>query len=963
MALVLVGVVLAVALLVGQCLERGLWRPSARVQSRWMAQAMAAPAGLLGLWGVLARPDAATALLMVDVLGLMSWWVLAPQLLAPLLRVVRQHRLDSLAALLAHRYASPGLGRLLAVWLLAMAWLATVAVGLLLHRLLGQQPALTLLVGGLVASAVLWAQSTSGQPLRHPAGLMVAGGLAVVKLLAVLGLTVVVLVQAFAQPDAFIIWLDQQADALPFVAVLHHGGWLPLMLAASFWPLLVPLTFQAALVEPLHPEQLRVQRLWGFLGLLPWLLALPLLWAGSRALAAQGAEVWAATPPPLLQGCLLLVATSALASCLWLQQRAVQRLAARVVWRHRPVIWSWPLFGHVLWLAGVAGGVWALASQPLGHWLMVLAGGLLVPLPLLAGFWWPRLNRHGALLALGVGAVGWLVLLVLPRFFVGDVAQQILLPWLARFDPLKVIVFNALLELAALVLASGLLVQSSREQGRARDCLATGQLPLWQSVVRTPLALRRAVVQLLGEPAACGVLAPHGLADGLDHRALPGAVVLSAARLNLVRTQVLHRLIPPLGWAQAQARLDAVWGHEARLLLAVPVSLAEGGQSALQHQAAAVAPVAEDAPHAQPPAAALKALSGWHRQLLHGLPVGVCAVDASGCITAWNPQMVALTGQAEAVVGWRLQELGQPWGELLQRFLSQSAGHALRQPVGAGASALMVNLHRADVPTDALAQRVIVVENVTQTALLEDRLAHQDRLAAMGRLVAGVAHEIGNPVAGIHAVAQNLLLDFDDAELRETAQQIIGQTERIRDIMGALVGYARTDPHDPERWEILPLRALVEDALRLIRLARRRELRVRLAIGADLQVSCYPPHLRQVLINLLANALDATAPDQAVVPLSISAQSIGSRVQLELEDFGQGLPDDAPRERLFEPFFTTKPAGEGTGLGLSLVQGLVRSHGGKIQLIDKRDYDQGTGVIVQLTLPLSDSATHLDEPA
>jgi signal transduction histidine kinase len=77
----------------------------------------------------------------------------------------------------------------------------------------------------------------------------------------------------------------------------------------------------------------------------------------------------------------------------------------------------------------------------------------------------------------------------------------------------------------------------------------------------------------------------------------------------------------------------------------------------------------------------------------------------------------------------------------------------------------------------------------------------------------------------------------------------------------------------------------------------------------------------------------------------------GSQVRIEIEDFGHGLPDGDIRANLFEPFVTTKPPGKGTGLGLALVHGIVEAHQGRIQLIDKRDYDQGQGVIVQITLP------------
>jgi len=91
------------------------------------------------------------------------------------------------------------------------------------------------------------------------------------------------------------------------------------------------------------------------------------------------------------------------------------------------------------------------------------------------------------------------------------------------------------------------------------------------------------------------------------------------------------------------------------------------------------------------------------------------------------------------------------------------------------------------------------------------------------------------------------------------------------------------------------------------------------------------------------------------------AERHGSKVRIEIEDFGHGLPDGEIRDNLFEPFVTTKPPGKGTGLGLALVHGIIEAHHGRIQLIDKRDYDQGQGVIVQITLPWANTPTALEE--
>ena len=231
---------------------------------------------------------------------------------------------------------------------------------------------------------------------------------------------------------------------------------------------------------------------------------------------------------------------------------------------------------------------------------------------------------------------------------------------------------------------------------------------------------------------------------------------------------------------------------------------------------------------------------------------------------------------------------------------------------------------------------------------LEQRLSHNERLASIGRLAAGVAHEIGNPVTGIACLAQNLKAENHDPELRDASQQILEQTQRISRIVQSLVGFARADSPSQSR-EGVEIRAVVEEAIQLLQLAPEgRDFEFENACGAGVLVAGDSQRLTQVFINLLGNARDASPPGGRIVT---RASTHGPQVRIEIEDFGSGLPAGEIRNTLFEPFVTTKQTGKGTGLGLALVHGIVTEHEGRIQLIDKGDYDQGQGVIVQIVLP------------
>ncbi len=164
------------------------------------------------------------------------------------------------------------------------------------------------------------------------------------------------------------------------------------------------------------------------------------------------------------------------------------------------------------------------------------------------------------------------------------------------------------------------------------------------------------------------------------------------------------------------------------------------------------------------------------------------------------------------------------------------------------------------------------------------------------------------------------------------------------------MSFSHTDQHVGHELEAVPLASVVAQAIELLKLApAARFTHFANDIADDVMVHGDSQRLCQVFVNLLSNARDASPENGKIL---VRAECHGDRVHVEVEDFGHGLPAGALRDTLFEPFVTTKPAGTGTGLGLALVHGIIESHHGSIQMVDKGDYDQGQGVIVQLTLPL-----------
>lgn len=213
---------------------------------------------------------------------------------------------------------------------------------------------------------------------------------------------------------------------------------------------------------------------------------------------------------------------------------------------------------------------------------------------------------------------------------------------------------------------------------------------------------------------------------------------------------------------------------------------------------------------------------------------------------------------------------------------------------------------------------------------LERRLLHSDRLATIGTLASGLAHEIGTPLGVIRGRAEYLLHSRPESpKTTEGLEVIVNQIDRISRIVRMLLDYARR--REPLR-VTCDLKPIVRRALHLIETeATRRNVQVITQLGQQpLTVKCDADQLQQVFVNLGMNALDAMAPKGGTLRV-IAQPNSDSHLRLVFEDTGPGVPEQH-RHRLFDPFFTTKEPGKGTGMGLAVSQSIMRDHEGEITL-------------------------------
>jgi len=345
-------------------------------------------------------------------------------------------------------------------------------------------------------------------------------------------------------------------------------------------------------------------------------------------------------------------------------------------------------------------------------------------------------------------------------------------------------------------------------------------------------------------------------------------------------------------------------------------------------------------------------LNEFNNRILKSVSLGVYTVDSDIVITSWNSRMVEMSGvSAEEAIGAKLQDL-------FPNLSKEGVVERINQVLQSGTKAKLRLLHRQLDGTNRFQKRrltplkdsdetigvVVIVEDITEFKRLLDQTIQSEKLAEVGRLTAGIAHEINNPLAMVAYATELLkreksLSNFQEEMLEKIEMEI----ERLKSLTGGLLSFSS---NRQTQSRLVNLNDLIAEVLKLLRFElQRKSIQLDTEFSEIPVINADPNKLKQVIINLVMNAVHAMQGQGRIVLRTMI--NLSGMLELQIEDDGPGIAAEL-QEQIFTPFFTTKPEGEGTGLGLYICQNIINGHGGSITLESKPEM----GTIFHVHLPV-----------
>lgn len=901
-------------------------------------------------------------------IGSSAVFLLAPLLLFPIARISLAHKLGSLADVFAFRYPSSWVGGIISILMLLsvlpLIALQIHAVSITVHLLnqdISEDRLAIIFCITMTVFAILFGARHASTRDKHE-GLIFAMGLeSIFKLLAFMAIALYGVFSVFGGFSEMATWLGSaQASVMQRqITDLNEGSSRSLLLMFFAAALVMPHMFHLLLTENDNESLLAASR-WGFPAYM-FILSLcipPIFWAANYVSSPHSAEFSAVslgltinseiiTILAFLTGFaatsgVLIVVTLAMASMSlhhmllpFYRPNEDRDFVALLLNMRRILIASIIMAAYGLYqYLGAEQSLMSIGFITFVATIQFLPG-------LIGGFYWRAANRIGLMSGLAAGFFVWFLMLLLP--LLGDIVYA------SRFDtPLSFELNQNVWHIAALIsllansfmfiAASLLTTPTSEELKAAEECMSNSRVKPYQGVLvaRSITEIRNNLGEMIGLGAASREVRAALLELGFkqeERRAFALTRIrnhLESGLSSLVGQTIAHsvitRTLPYQLDHSGTVVSESVQSMENRF---------EGYRSELTGLAAE-----------------LDNLRRYHRQILQDLPSAVCSIDQSDRVLTWNAAMEELTNiPAHIIVDHNIASLPTQWFKIINEIARADSEEKIKLEFSTEGMTRLLSLNKSVIAADSNnGDRVIVLEDITDEQILEQQLLHNQRLASIGQLAAGVAHEIGNPITGIACLAQNLKIETEQPELHELSEEILNQTDRVSEILKSLVNFAHSgSKFSAPQTTPVALSQCIDEAINLLNLATNdKQITFVNHLPPTLFTLGDGQRLLQVFINILSNARDASTAHDTV---DVTGQVIDNHICIEVIDEGHGI-EAANLSRMFDPFFTTKDPGQGTGLGLAIVTTILQEHHGSISAVPGPI--RGTRVII--TLP------HCDRP-
>lgn len=345
-----------------------------------------------------------------------------------------------------------------------------------------------------------------------------------------------------------------------------------------------------------------------------------------------------------------------------------------------------------------------------------------------------------------------------------------------------------------------------------------------------------------------------------------------------------------------------------------------------------------------------------YRDIIEHSADAIITLNHENTITSWNKG-------AEHILGWKADEItGASLEKIIPRsVLEQDELKHIRDAIYANGSitnyeterlhkngeSILVSLTESLIRNENgdIIGRSKILRDLTELKIREEQIQHSERLATVGHMAAGVAHEVGNPLTAISSLVQVCQRKTDDPFVQDQLKKVRDHIQRITKIVRDLVDFSRPSSLESEMME---LNSIIKSAVGLLKHdARCSDVEFTMLLSSNLaRLQGVPDQIHQVLVNILLNAVDAMEGVKNPA-ITIKTWKENNFIKISITDVGTGISEDE-QNRIFEPFFTTKDVGSGTGLGLSVSHGIITQMGGNIEVESK----PGEGAIFTLILPV-----------